>query len=242
MDGWLRYHAHERLGRAAIACDVRAGGRREARLFVASSNAGHGLQRTVADNRLSVLMVLGEQPSWTVAQVASHCRVSVPLVTGIIEVKRRMPAVSADGVTDTGSRELLGKPMPAPRPGPLHGKPRALEQVPAPVNPWVGAMDKPAADFSPVPKVAPPPAPARARYDDEDGEDEAVLDRVQLHERMSRSFGVAIRYAQRLGVEELHELLDEVIADMKVRQEKARRRGRPVEPGDSPLQPDEGDE
>src|ERR1019366_7265136 len=105
IDGWLTYLAAKQLGRRAIEAHVRTGSRREMRLFAASSNAGHGLQRTLADRRLAVLITLEESPTWTVPQVAAHCRVSAFLVVGLVEVRARMPDLANEDVAAKGSRE-----------------------------------------------------------------------------------------------------------------------------------------
>src|SRR5262245_35223604 len=45
-DGFLRLAAHEQAGRRHVACHVRPGGLREARLWAAGANARHGLPRS----------------------------------------------------------------------------------------------------------------------------------------------------------------------------------------------------
>jgi hypothetical protein len=64
-DGWHRCRAHELAGKTEIACDVRPGGEREARLYAVGANASHGARRTKADRWRAVEMLLLD-PAWAV--------------------------------------------------------------------------------------------------------------------------------------------------------------------------------
>jgi len=64
-DGWHRCRAHELAGKTEIACEVRAGGEREARLYAVGANASHGARRTKADRWRAVEMLLRD-PAWAV--------------------------------------------------------------------------------------------------------------------------------------------------------------------------------
>ncbi len=64
-DGWHRVRAHEIEGRTDIACEVRKGDEREARLYAVGANASHGARRTKADRWRAVEMLL-KDPAWAV--------------------------------------------------------------------------------------------------------------------------------------------------------------------------------
>lgn len=236
VDGWIRYLAAKKLGRKAIAAEVRVGSRKEMRLFASASNASHGLQRTLADRRLAVLITLEEEPTWTVHRVSSHCRVSLGLTTGIVEVKRRMPAVPPAEVAGKSARELLNKPKPAPKPTP---KPAPA----ASANPWVGTLDAKARDEDEVPatRSTVPTAADDLELDVEAMEDAAHEQEI-TKDQMMRAGRKWVRFARMLGLD-LHATLDEIIADMVVKAEVARRRGRPekVPPAVDSTASDAGD-
>ena len=231
VDGWIRYLAAKKLGRKAIAAEVRVGSRREMRLFASASNASHGLQRTLADRRLAVLITLEEQPSWTVPRVSAHCRVSPSLISAIIEVKRRMPAATPAEVAERGPQQMLGKPAPTPKPATKPApKPAPKPTPPATANPWVGVLDARRRDEDDeseqeqdTPSVA---AVADAFEFDAEAEEDIAHELEITYEQMMRAGRKWVRFATRLGLE-LHATLDEIIEDMKKKAEVARRRGRP---------------
>lgn len=63
-DGFHRIEASRKAGRTSILSDVREGGKRDAMLAAVGVNAFHGLRRTNADKRRSVLAMLRD-PEWT---------------------------------------------------------------------------------------------------------------------------------------------------------------------------------
>lgn len=63
-DGFHRIAAGKKIGREEIDADVRQGGKREAMLTAVGVNAYHGLRRTNADKRRSVLAMLRD-PEWS---------------------------------------------------------------------------------------------------------------------------------------------------------------------------------
>ena len=244
VDGWYRVLAARELGRSAIAAEVRVGSRREARLAAAASNSAHGVRRTAEDKRRAVIFVLDEAPDWTIAKVAAHVGVSVSLVVGLVEVRKRMPAVTPAEVAEKGAREVLGKPKVAPKPAPKQGPatakpPDAQPAPPATANPWVGVLEARRRDEDHEPEQDTPSASAVANvpeFDVEAEEDEAHEEEI-TREMMMRAGRKWIRFAETLGLD-LHATLDEIIADMAIKAAVARRRGRPekVPPtaGDSP--------
>src|SRR5689334_7405553 len=84
-DGFHRFHAHKHAGRDSILVEVHDGSQREALLYACGANAEHGLQRTIADKRKAVEMVLtdAEWGLWSDSDIARQCRVSRPFVQGL---------------------------------------------------------------------------------------------------------------------------------------------------------------
>lgn len=76
--GFHRVAAYRKAGETTVACDVRKGTVRDARLFAAGDNASHGLQRTNADKRLQVTALLAdpEWGKWSDREIAKRCCVS----------------------------------------------------------------------------------------------------------------------------------------------------------------------
>ena len=81
-DGFHRVASATKAGLDAIPADVRDGTFRDALLFAAGANAGHGLRRTNADKRRAVEMLLGDAgcAGWADREIARHCQVGAPLV------------------------------------------------------------------------------------------------------------------------------------------------------------------
>lgn len=84
-DGFHRYFAHLKAGKAGINADVINGTLRDAVLYSLGANALHGLQRTNADKRKSVTMMLEdfEWSTWSDREIARHCNVSAFLVADV---------------------------------------------------------------------------------------------------------------------------------------------------------------
>ena len=82
-DGFHRYHAHTKAGRASIQADVRQGSLDDAKLFASGANSDHGLRRSNADKRLAVLMALGVKGDWSDNRIATHVGVSHTFVAEI---------------------------------------------------------------------------------------------------------------------------------------------------------------
>ena len=89
-DGFHRVSAHiKAFGIAPISADVREGGLREARLFAIGANSAHGVRRSTADKRMAVSLLLQdpEWSQWSDRQIAKHCSVSQPFVSGLRKPK-----------------------------------------------------------------------------------------------------------------------------------------------------------
>jgi len=84
-DGYHRAHAHKRAGKASIMCEVVNGTIRDAILHSTGVNAKHGMRRTYADKRKSVMTLLDdfEWSDWSNSEIARRCGVSPTFVAGL---------------------------------------------------------------------------------------------------------------------------------------------------------------
>jgi hypothetical protein len=83
-DGYHRVHAADAAG-LQVLVDVRQGTRRDAVLYSVGANAAHGMRRTNADKRRSVLALLhdDEWRQWSDREIARRCAVSDRFVNGV---------------------------------------------------------------------------------------------------------------------------------------------------------------
>ena len=83
VDGFHRFFSHQRAEHADILVDLRPGTQRDAQLFALGVNDQHGLQRTNADKRRAVQIVLEdiEWQDFSDSKIAKICKVSVAFVT-----------------------------------------------------------------------------------------------------------------------------------------------------------------
>lgn len=84
-DGFHRLLAHKQAGLTEINEEVEAGTERQAKLFSLSANAAHGMQRTSADKRKAVSIMLADEEwkLWSDNQIAKSCAVSNHLVASL---------------------------------------------------------------------------------------------------------------------------------------------------------------
>lgn len=89
-DGWHRAFAWKEAGVANIPVVMHNGGQRDALLFAAGANKTHGLNRTNADKRRSVEIMLADEEwsEWSNRRIAEHCGVGDDLVA---DVRRQVP-------------------------------------------------------------------------------------------------------------------------------------------------------
>jgi lysophospholipase L1-like esterase len=88
-DGFHRFHAYRTAGKASIPADVRSGTKRDAMLFSFGANGAHGLRRTNDDKRKAVSAMLADA-EWSALsdrQIAIHCAVTQPFVSGLRKPK-----------------------------------------------------------------------------------------------------------------------------------------------------------
>lgn len=87
-DGYHRYHAHKRAGKASIEVEVFNGTLRDAIFHATSVNSKHGMRRSNADKRKAVMTLL-EDFEWegmSSSEIARHCGVSVAFVSNLRNV------------------------------------------------------------------------------------------------------------------------------------------------------------
>jgi hypothetical protein len=84
-DGFHRFEAAQKAGRAFIKAEIREGGKREAILFAVGANASHGLRRRNIDKRNSVLKLLKDEEwsQWSDREIAKQCKVDHKTVARI---------------------------------------------------------------------------------------------------------------------------------------------------------------
>ena len=84
-DGFHRIAAARKVGRICIGADVRQGNKRDAVLLAVGVNSNHGLRRTQADKRRSVVTLL-KDPEWSRLSdraIAEKANVSHPTVARV---------------------------------------------------------------------------------------------------------------------------------------------------------------
>lgn len=131
-DGWHRIAAYIRHGQENVACEVRPGTERDARLFACGANHAHGVRRTSADKRRAINLLLddGDWGKKSSRMIAEHCHVGHQLVE-----KVRQERIDADQLDDhpvedregadgkkrakpkpRAKQEATEKPAPEPKP------------------------------------------------------------------------------------------------------------------------------
>ena len=77
-DGFHRYHAYRKNGKASVIADVTNGTLRDAKLASYGANGTHGLRPSNADKRKRVMAMLDdmEYSGWSNVEIAEHCVVS----------------------------------------------------------------------------------------------------------------------------------------------------------------------
>lgn len=108
-DGFHRIEAATSLGWEEIDAEVRSGTVRDARLFAASTNKGHGERLTNADKRRAVEILLAddEWATWTDTKIAHQCGVSDRFVGTV-----RKESASSNGSKKTRTATRGGKSYP----------------------------------------------------------------------------------------------------------------------------------
>lgn len=86
-DGYHRYHASKEIEALSIMADVEDGMVEDAILFSVGANKHHGLNRTNAEKKKSVFVLLKHPKwsQWTAREIARHCGVSNNFVSDLIK-------------------------------------------------------------------------------------------------------------------------------------------------------------
>lgn len=84
-DGYHRYHATRRVGKASIDCEIINGTLRDAILHSTAVNSKHGMRRSYADKRKAVMTLLEdfEWEQWSNIRIAEQCGVSNTFVASL---------------------------------------------------------------------------------------------------------------------------------------------------------------
>lgn len=97
--GFHRYHAMLQRGVVSEFVRVRSGGRREAILFSVGANHQHGLQRSRADKRFAVRLLLSDPEWWnkSLHWIAEKCHVSDDLAASVKDEMIAETQLQSDG-------------------------------------------------------------------------------------------------------------------------------------------------
>jgi len=107
-DGFHRWHAHRKLGKASIAADVRDGTRREAVLHSYGANGRHGQPPSNADKRKIAEAMLRDEEwgKWSDNKIAKLCGFSQSFVG---DVRRAILSPTEDAPPAARTVERAGK-------------------------------------------------------------------------------------------------------------------------------------
>lgn len=130
-DGFHRWHALNKAGKASTEIDLRIGTRREAVLFSFGVNRTHGMRRTNADKRKAVVSMLDdpEWAAWSDNKIADTCGVSNHFVGDVrrsifdsfqdapsARIVERAGKTYQQNTSNIGNFARPAKPKPAPAP------------------------------------------------------------------------------------------------------------------------------
>lgn len=144
-DGFHRYFAAKKAGKAAIFEHIVPGTKRDAVLFSLGANGKHGKPPSNADKRNAVERMLEDKEwsSWSQERIAKTCNVSIGLVSKMVhelaslhgeEIKPATRTVERNGKTYELNTANIGKPIKKTWDGvDRTHKPESIDAVPAPV-------------------------------------------------------------------------------------------------------------
>ena len=110
-DGFHRYHAHLKNGKASIEALVINGTLRDAKLRSYSANAMHGLSLTRAEKRKAVVAMLDDMEycEWSNKAIARHCNVSAAWV-GKLRTELENPKPKSNAKVNVGDKPIKDEP------------------------------------------------------------------------------------------------------------------------------------
>jgi len=110
-DGFHRYHAHLKNGKASIEAFVINGTLRDAKLLSYRANTMHGLTLSAADKRKAVLAMLDDMEycEWSNKAIARHCNVSGAWV-GRLRTELENPKPKSSAKTSSGDKPIKEEP------------------------------------------------------------------------------------------------------------------------------------
>lgn len=125
-DGFHRYFANKAAGSPGVECRVINGTLRDAILYSLGANGEHGLQKSNADKRKGVMIMLAdlEWSDWSDREIAKHCHVSHMLVANI---RKEIGATKEETKFERGGKEHVMK---------ARIKPEKKEEDPEPTDDW----------------------------------------------------------------------------------------------------------
>ncbi len=102
-DGFHRWNAAKKAGLTEIDADIRQGDKRAAILYSVGANSISQVNRTIADKRRAVMVLLedAEWSQWSDNAIAKQCGVSQPFVSGIRKDKNLTSNVISETRTYT---------------------------------------------------------------------------------------------------------------------------------------------
>lgn len=113
-DGFHRYFAHKKAGKASISAEIVTGTLRDAILHSCSVNAMHGLRRSNADKRKAVMTLLDdlEWQDWSNNEIARQCHVSATFVAALRVGEQSTVKFTRKGKTATYTKPEKEEPKP----------------------------------------------------------------------------------------------------------------------------------
>lgn len=107
-DGFHRVYAARGIGKTEIRCEIHEGSLRDAVLYSVGVNHAHGLQRTDADRRRAIMLLLEDEEwgQWSDREIARRCKVHH---TTVARVKADIRAFYQGESRDAGGKYRPGR-------------------------------------------------------------------------------------------------------------------------------------
>lgn len=228
-ENWLADGFHRRLAAlkagVILDADVRPGTLRDAILYAIGANAFHGVQRTNADKRRAVEMLLRdpEWVKWSDTVLASHAHVSQAYVSNVRRDLKAQNVLSEPTTrVDKSGKEYDASKMRGKQPAAAAPPPEVQQAF---EHAYAGMSAEPAKDAAAAPprpeppaatKPAPqaPPEPAAAVVDDPEGFVELPL-QIQINVKGGKSGRRGVSISGRAGEGKPVFVTDATFADLE---------------------------